>query len=167
MSELENTAYLRLLDELRSEQQRADDLMMEADTDSLTGLLNVRGLERRTRSRDWGWYVTADLDGFKDAQDKHEAGHAYGDMILQEFAEFLLSNTRQGEDRARDVLHARTGGDEFTMWCETHKGAQRIRDLIREWQSTDGQVHASAGIGKDRQAADAALYIDKKNRRQR
>ena len=139
---------------------------MQADTDPLTGLLNRRGLQRRTEGRDWGCYVVADLDGLKDAQDAHPDGHAYGDRILAEFTDFLLTNTRKGDLRARVLMTARTGGDEFTVWCETREGARRIREMIRGWHSEDHQVVASAGIGRDAASADAAMFLNKQERRQ-
>lgn len=160
--DLTRTNYLRALDRERIAEERADRLMMEADTDALTGMLNARGLERRTKSRDWGWYVVADLNGFKAAQDAHKDGHAYGDRILLEFGEFLLTNTRQGDMRARDTITARLHGDEFAVWCETRTGAARIKDAIRAWRSADGNVSASAGMGLDIAGADAAMYLDKK-----
>ena len=159
--DLIRTNYIRLTEAVVAAEERADRLMMESDTCPLTGLLNRRGLTRRTHDRDWGWFVVADLDGFKRAQDKPGRGHAYGDAILVEFAEFLLTNTRQRELRARDLLAARTGGDEFTIWTETRAGARRIKEAIREWASNDGEVSASVGIGQTTDAADAACYMDK------
>ncbi len=144
---------------------RADFLMMEADTDELTGLLNRRGLNRRTKGRDWGWFVAADLDGFKAAQDQQGRGHTYGDAILVEFADFLVKNTRQRANRSRDILAARTGGDEFTVWTETRTGALRIQKAIRAWASKDGEVTSSAGMSNTFEAADGALYTNKLARR--
>ncbi len=167
MGDLSHTTYMDALDMRQAAEERADHFMMQADTDSLTGLLNLRGLERRTRARDWGWYVAVDLDDFKAAQDAHERGHAYGDGILEEWSDWITANTRQGRDmRARDILVARTGGDEFTLWCETRVGATRIRDAVREWRSDDGLVSASAGLGQDRENADAACYINKQDRKE-
>lgn len=166
MVDLSRTQYRQMMDRLRLAEEQRDILLLEADTDSLTGLLNRRGLDRRTRGRDWGWFVAADLDGFKRAQDTHPEGHAYGDRILLEFTDSLLTNTRHGEMRARDIMCSRTGGDEFTIWCETRVGAYRIRDMIRGWHSEDHQVTASAGIGKDTDAADAAMYLHKQRTRQ-
>lgn len=163
MNDLTKANYLRLIEALVAAEDRADQRMMEADTDELTRLLNRRGLERRTRSRDWGWYVVADLNGFKAAQDKPGRGHAYGDAVLVAFADFLHKNTRQDEDRVRDLLAARTGGDEFTVWTETRAGARRIKEAIRKWASDDGDVTASAGMGQTTDAADAACYLDKTN----
>ena len=161
ITDLSRTAFLQLTEARLAAEERADLMMMAADTDELTGLLNRRGLLRRTQSRDWGWYVAADLDGFKAAQDANPRGHAYGDEILVEFADFLMMNTRQRDMRARDLLAARTGGDEFTIWTETRAGARRIKHAIREWSSKDGEVRASAGIGDTIETADGALYTNK------
>lgn len=167
MDDLTRTTFMNLKESLREAEERADMHMMAADTCALTGLLNRRGLERRTKSRDWGWYVAADLDGFKAAQDQPGRGHAYGDNILVEFADFLMTNTRQRDMRARDLLAARTGGDEFTIWTETREGARRIKEAIREWTSKDGEVRASAGIGDTMESADGALYSNKLTRKSR
>jgi len=165
ITDLSRTVFMKMKEAKLAAEERADLLMMEADTDELTGLLNRRGLLRRTRSRDWGWYVSADLDGFKAAQDQQGRGHAYGDAVLVEFADFLMMNTRQRDMRARDLLAARTGGDEFTIWTETRAGARRIKDAIRKWSSKDGEVRASAGIGETIETADGALYSNKLTRK--
>jgi diguanylate cyclase (GGDEF)-like protein len=158
---LTRTAFMDMKEALRKAEERADIHMMAADTCALTGLLNRRGLERRTRNRDWGWFVAADLDDFKVAQDQPGRGHKYGDEVLIEFADFLMMNTRQRDMRARDLLAARTGGDEFGLWTETREGARRIKEAIREWTSKDGEVRASAGIGDTMESADGALYSNK------
>ena len=163
--ELTRTAYMNMKEALIKAEDRADLHMMAADTCPLTGLLNRRGLTRRTDNRDWGYFVMADLDGFKAAQDQPGRGHAYGDDILIEFADFLMMNTRQRDMRARDLLAARTGGDEFTIWTETRAGARRIKEAIREWSSKDGEVRASAGIGDSMETADGALYTNKLTRK--
>ena len=165
--ELSRTTFMQMKDALHAAEDRADLHMMAADTCGLTGLLNRRGLTRRTQSRDWGYFVVADLDGFKAAQDSDPRGHAYGDDILVEFADFLMMNTRQRDMRARDLLAARIGGDEYAIWTETRAGARRIKQAIREWVSKDGQVRASAGMGDDLEAADGALYTNKLTRKNR
>lgn len=159
--DLTRTAYMNMKEALIAAEERADLHMMAADTCALTGLLNRRGLERRTKNRDWGWFVVADLDGFKGAQDQPGRGHAYGDAVLIEFADFLMMNTRQRDMRARDLLAARIGGDEFAIWTETRAGARRIKEAIREWTSKDAEVRASAGMGDSLETADGALYTNK------
>jgi diguanylate cyclase (GGDEF)-like protein len=131
-----------------------------AYTDALTGIPNRRCVEERTDGRG-GYFVLADLDGFKLAQDGHPDGHKYGDLILMDFACFLLQITRHGGDRASDRVAGRLGGDEFVVWCPSAQGAERICNAIRQWVSEDGNVSASAGIGSTMQEADAALYLDK------
>lgn len=159
--ELTRTAFVQMKEALLAAEERADNHMMAADTDCLTGLLNRRGLQRRTLNRDWGFYVAADLNGFKVAQDGHPEGHEYGNRILVEFSDFIMDNTRQRDMRARDILASRTGGDEFTIWTETRAGARRIKHAIREWVSKDGKVTSSAGMGETASAADAACYLNK------
>jgi len=149
MTNLTNTQHIRLLTSERDKWQRL------AETDHLTQMPNRLALDRRVNQRD-GWYILCDLNGFKSAQDAHPDGHAYGDDILREFAEFLETSTRFIEDR----VAARTGGDEFLVWCPTREGARAIKQRVREW-SHDG-VTASAGMGETIGAADAAMYLSRK-----
>jgi diguanylate cyclase (GGDEF)-like protein len=164
--DLTRTAYEHLTQRVAKLEEERDAMMLEADTDKLTGLFNLRGLERRTQGRDWGWYIQCDLNGFKSAQDTHADGHHYGNRILVEFAEFLLSISREDELRMRNIIVARTGGDEFTIWAETKKGATRIKDAVRAWQSRDELVDCSAGLGETREAADSTCYINKVDRKE-
>tara|TARA_R110002167_G_C12707228_1_gene655101 strand:- start:12583 stop:13092 length:510 start_codon:yes stop_codon:yes gene_type:complete len=150
----------QLLDRIALLEARAEHWQHVAETDSLTELPNRRQLERRTDARD-GWFVMCDLAGFKNAQDTHPDGHSYGDRILQEFADFLEGSTRTGRGRSEDRVAARTGGDEFIVWCPSRHGARRIKQLVRAWVSGDGRVAARAGMGKDIASADAAMYISR------
>ena len=131
-----------------------------AETDQLTDLPNRRALERRTHARD-GWFILCDLAGFKHAQDTHPDGHAYGDRILKEFADFLEGSCRTNRGRSADRVAARLGGDEFVVWCPSRHGARRIKRLVRRWVSKDGRVAARAGMGKTIECADAAMYISR------
>ncbi len=83
--------------------------------DALTGLANRRAFDRDLE-REWGLsgrdgtdsiVVVADLDGFKEYNDRH--GHAAGDEALRHFAAALNVATR-----STDVV-ARIGGDEFAI----------------------------------------------------
>ena len=132
-----------------------------AETDKLTGLANRLQLDRRTADRVQGWYVVCDLDGFKAAQDAHPDGHQYGDGILREFADFLEGSTRTNRGKSNDRVAARTGGDEFVVWCPSRHGARRIKLMVRQWLSSDHRVGASAGMGSTLEAADAAMYLHK------
>lgn len=82
----------------------------EADTDSLTGLLNRRGFEKRFRRipPDFSCGVLAlDLDGFKQVNDRF--GHDSGDLVLIEVARRLKDMVREGD------MVVRLGGDEFVI----------------------------------------------------
>ncbi|CZT36480.1 sensor domain-containing diguanylate cyclase [Rhizobium sp. 9140] len=92
------------------EHHQIERLKRNSQTDSLTGLLNRRGLEARfpQMSSSSGYAVLAiDLDGFKQVNDSY--GHAAGDTVLQEAANRLMSCVR-GDD-----LVSRVGGDEFVV----------------------------------------------------
>jgi len=85
-----------------------------ANRDSLTGLLNRRGLYAETGTT-WARsprgsvlaVVVIDLDGFKQLNDSH--GHGTGDATLRVVAEQLTKLIR-----TRDIA-ARIGGDEFVL----------------------------------------------------
>jgi|FLOH01.1.fsa_nt_gi diguanylate cyclase (GGDEF)-like protein len=104
--------------------------------DSLTGVLNRRAFERFgrqefERARRYGFpmsLVLFDLDHFKMVND--ELGHPAGDRLLQVFAAYLQTATRQSD------LVARLGGDEFALLMSHTDGAgalvltQRLRDAV-------------------------------------
>ena len=96
-----------------------DDLLRasrsEAGTDSLTGLLNRRSLERdlaaRLAGRGGEWLlVLLDLDGFKRYNDTF--GHPAGDVLLQRLSRRLADRVA-GQGGAY-----RLGGDEFCVLVE-------------------------------------------------
>ncbi|KQS75572.1 hypothetical protein ASG25_19595 [Rhizobium sp. Leaf384] len=92
------------------ERRQIEDLRRNAQTDSLTGLLNRRGLEARVSqmTSSEGFAVLAiDLDGFKQVNDRY--GHAAGDAVLAETARRLTACVRS-------IDHVcRVGGDEFVV----------------------------------------------------
>lgn len=100
---------------LDQQQNRIRQLELMVETDELTGLYNRRGFMRRTReaiarsarTEEAGLLVIADLDGFKQINDKH--GHAAGDAVLRHFGQNLRTHTRS------DDFVARFGGDEFAI----------------------------------------------------
>lgn len=120
-----------------------------ANTDSLTGLLNRRGLELRL-DRMMGRLaedqtvalMVIDLDQFKRVNDTY--GHAVGDRVLRRTARRLV--TAAGE---RPCV-ARTGGEEFTIAvpvCE--HSADRLADDTREAvhdPNDDVPVTVSVGV---------------------
>ena len=159
----------------------------QALVDGLTGLANRRQCEETlaselARLQRFGGslaLVVADLDWFKDVNDRH--GHTAGDAVLREFAT-LLQETLRNVD-----LAARWGGEEFLLilpGSDLEGGAhvaERIRAALtgRIVLSPDGDpipVTASFGVAATPpatgaaelfSAADAALYEAKRNGKNR
>jgi diguanylate cyclase (GGDEF)-like protein len=124
-----------------------------AVTDSLTGLLNRRGLEDRlgeelVRCRRNGHelsVVMIDCDGLKAVNDS--GGHELGDVVLQRVAECLREHKRLAD------VAARLGGDEFIVLLpETGVGdalgiAERFRRELSATPLVDGRtITAALGV---------------------
>jgi diguanylate cyclase (GGDEF)-like protein len=124
-----------------------------AITDSLTGLLNRRGLEGRldeelSRCRRTGHELAVamiDCDGLKAVNDS--GGHELGDVVLQRVADCLREHKRMGD------VTARLGGDEFVVLLpETSAGdalgvAERFRREIAAAPLVDGRtITAALGV---------------------
>jgi diguanylate cyclase (GGDEF)-like protein len=97
-----------------------------AETDTLTGLMNRRGIERAARaaiercraaSRPLT-AVIADLDLFKKINDMY--GHGIGDLALQRFSAYLRTSAPDPE------LLGRLGGEEFVLLLENTTEAQAL-----------------------------------------
>lgn len=157
--------------------------------DPLTGLTNRLGLERRApalleataANGRLPWLVLIDVDWFKDVND--DAGHAAGDVTLQEVAHLL-----RRECRADDLV-CRWAGDEFVVLLgdapERSKDAgpvvaERIRAAVDEhdWRlvlsrnTNEPTVSVGVAAGPARlehlfAAADIALYRAKRAGRNR
>jgi diguanylate cyclase (GGDEF)-like protein len=147
-------------------------------TDSLTGILNRRGLEERLE-RDLESsqeqrvplsVLVFDCDDFKEINDR--AGHEFGDALLREIADVLARSLPAG------AAAARLGGDEFVVVLPG-AGADvaealgaRIRSVLAEGLTEAGfPLRTSAGIATYPfdgggatslvRAADQALYAAK------
>ncbi len=100
--------------------------------DSLTQLLNRRGLEEHARAlihRPIPLAVLViDADHFKGVNDQH--GHAIGDAVLRHLAELFTSH-----GRVSDIV-ARTGGEEFVLLLAdidaeaTEAACERLRQQV-------------------------------------
>jgi diguanylate cyclase (GGDEF)-like protein len=159
----------------------------QALADGLTGLANRRHAQEVlaaevARAERFGGpiaLVVADLDDFKDVNDRH--GHPTGDVALREFAEVL-------RETVRDVdLVSRWGGEEFLLLLPGTDGegavqlAERVRATLRDrvLGGPDGSpivLTSSFGVASFPEAsspdelvfqADRALYEAKRNGKDR
>jgi diguanylate cyclase (GGDEF)-like protein len=164
----------------------AQQLRRQVSHDSLTGILNRRGMEEAAvraianarRSDQPLSIVICDLDGFKAVNDGH--GHIAGDAALRGFAQLLTNAVRRGD------IVARMGGDEFglllidTDATATADVMERVRTEILCLslpQAPHATLSASFGIAEiepgDAQLddmvarADRALYDAKKSGKDR
>lgn len=156
---------------LREEQARR-----EAATDALTLLYNRRGWEQcllieeqrsQRENLDAGIFII-DLDGLKAINDRE--GHAAGDAFLQRAAQAL-----RGCVRRRDVV-ARVGGDEYAFLA-TELVPEVVPVVEERLRRSLQAVGVSASIGyalrsahgglpAAAEAADRAMYQDKRARKQ-
>lgn len=126
-------------------------LIHDMSKDSLTGLYNRKSvmeyLERLLERKVSGIVILMDLDGFKQVNDK--LGHPFGDKVLKDTAEVIMTNFR-----SEDVV-ARLGGDEFMVVAKTlslqnaiEKCDNLINNIENTYTSDDGeQVKIEASIG--------------------
>lgn len=160
----------------------------QAQSDTLTGLLNRGALEARSEElltnsahNFISAFIMIDLDYFKDVNDTY--GHPTGDTALKTLAETLQHNFR-----TTDVI-ARLGGDEFAVFCNLRDDTQillkKIEKLINEWRTTpiytteDVPFYTTLSMGISiaphdgktytelLHKADIALYKSKQNGRDR
>ena len=123
----------------------------EANTDSLTGVLNRRALFDRYETIDLpaGTAVLMfDLDHFKQINDHR--GHAAGDRVLQRFAEILQAGLRP-----TDVV-ARLGGEEFCAVLtgrDREEAAQVAEGIRRAFEQ------AAIPIGNGARAATVSIGV--------
>lgn len=170
--------------QLRQSHQR---LELLTTTDSLTGLLNRKGivegfftfLVRYRRHQRPFSVIMMDIDHFKAVNDRY--GHLVGDLVLKEVSRILLEEAREVD------LVGRYGGEEFLMLLDesgaetAFKVAERIRNvLVALAISHEGElVHVTASFGLAEitsgsesmdelmERADKAMYLAKKQGRNR
>lgn len=155
------------------------ELRVTARRDALTGLGNrlawdeaLEAAQRRIDAGGTATVVSLDVDGLKEVNDN--CGHAAGDGLLQRCAEVLVRHSRPGD------VCVRLGGDEFALILPIDAGvaadrAEALRRAVDHGTSCDLRVAASVGwatvvaggsIADAAREADAAMYAEKRSRRQ-
>ncbi|HEY9321922.1 MAG TPA: sensor domain-containing diguanylate cyclase [Achromobacter sp.] len=169
-----------LLTGLASIHHKIRDLRRETTTDTLTGLLNRRGLDEALAILQADESPVAlmviDIDHFKRINDRY--GHTAGDQALQALATLMSEGSRSG-----DTL-ARSGGEEFVILMPgvsltaAVSAAERLRQRLASQPAPGAMgspITVSVGVARypDHgvslnavfQRADQALYYAKNNGR--
>ncbi|MFK2825929.1 sensor domain-containing diguanylate cyclase [Bacillus sp. B190/17] len=176
----------RLQNDLESKQKEMEELnaklLLLATTDELTGLKNRRSFQDSltaninlaAKSSQPLSLLLLDLDHFKKINDTF--GHLTGDKVLEELAQILKSQCRDGD------IAARYGGEEFAFifpnmnQSESLAAAERIRSSVEHARWTITPITVSIGIATmtpgDTEStlqskADRALYSSKHHGRNR
>lgn len=178
-------ALLELRRKQRELQEAQAELQRLANTDALTGLMNLRAWQEanvleRERLERWGEghaVIALDLDHFKKVNDTH--GHAAGDAVLRAVGSLLARSFRKLDSVAR------IGGEEFGVLLP-HTGAadaavlaEQLREALSELQIPFGnlelRISASIGVAHSSEAspegtqalADERSYAAKRSGRDR
>jgi len=173
----------RLEEHKRKMEESHANLRVQSVTDSLTGLLNRRGLRHRLtkefnrakREQTAMSLLVIDVDKFKSFNDTY--GHKAGDDILEMLGKLLRDVTRDYDSVGR------FGGEEFVVLLPgsdtkgAHVIAERTRRAVQRHAWPNRNITVSIGIathtdsmgGSDDlfEAADTALYKAKENGRNR
>jgi diguanylate cyclase (GGDEF)-like protein len=134
-------------------QSRSRELESQANTDPLTGLGNLRALQRqlatlldvRKRYQHPFAVLLMDIDGLKRINDSH--GHPAGDRVLMQVAMSLRRSIRSVDTAAR------IGGDEFCVLLPEQdlksaaKLAARLATAVEEEVAAPGEPPVTISIG--------------------
>ena len=148
-----------------------EQLLEESMRDALTGIGNRRHADRALASLGPGdGLAMIDLDHFKKVNDRY--GHAVGDRVLFDLANYIDTTIRDGDTVAR------FGGEEFLIVMKrvSDQAEPTIERLAQGWRDLDPVTSFSAGVAihcenesaaETLARADAAMYDAKRAGRNR
>lgn len=171
---LENKRLLNEIELLKREKIQLECQIKNLSKDELTGLYNRTVACEAYLKTDS--VIMCDIDDFKKLNDNY--GHNFGDIILKQVSQILISNTRNTD------YPIRWGGEEFVILIDneniefTYSIAEKIRDKIELLEGEileDGRncpritmsfgvaiLHRKSSLTEDLEEADRALYESKK-----
>ncbi len=128
--------------------ERQQELSIQANTDELTNILNRRSFTRfiqyefkkaQTRSQPFA-LIILDIDHFKNINDQY--GHQVGDKILQSLAQIMQSSFRQADQVSR------WGGEEFAILLPqtTLHNANTVAEKLRKTIESSVYKHKAQHI---------------------
>ena len=137
-------ALIDITDELVKRRQ----VESERDLDSLTGLYNRRGIDRKlealfqnSKALEYGALIMMDADGLKSINDKY--GHEKGDVYLKEIANVITSAGFE------HYVAARQGGDEYILFLYNYPSEESLLASIAKLRNLQSGSRASLGNGVD------------------
>ena len=148
-----------------------EQLLEESMRDALTGIGNRRHADRALATLGPGdGLAMIDLDHFKKVNDRY--GHAVGDRVLYDLANYLATTIRDGDTVAR------FGGEEFLIVMKrvNDQAGPTIDRIAQGWRDLDPVTSFSAGVAihfehesaaETLARADSAMYDAKRAGRNR
>ncbi len=124
-----------LISDVDREMRHSQQILDKAERDPLTKMLNKETGRKRIEFRlnqesknKTGTLLIIDLDNFKEINDRY--GHMFGDAVLVNIAEEILSMFREG-----DVI-SRIGGDEFLVFMPDMTNRELVEERCTELLET-------------------------------
>ena len=167
--------------EAEEEKEREEQLKAEAKQDILTGIGNrnyfMEHAAKLLESGEKLAFCYCDLDHLKYINDKY--GHIEGDWYIRYFVDTIRQNIREND------VFARVGGDEFCIilpGCDRKLAVRKVEemqhnfacDTTREYPKSFscgileiGQGHEKSDVTKIIEKADALMYRQKKEHKER
>jgi len=167
-AELPITARLAIFintitEELMEKNKQLNEMLFKASHDYLTGMYNRGAIESMIyNTSEENWYLLMfDLDDFKQINDTY--GHAEGDGVLQDIANYLVPQVKN----SNRIDVGRWGGEEFMVLglgytrAEIMEIAECIREHVKNPEVMHRPITVSIGLTKHQPGESAKDVIDR------